>query len=75
MKKPILILALMLLGGCAQDPTDVLRGPQLSPVGDGLRTQAYPIPVTPAGPYAGQLSFHLGRRHRPLPRPARPACR
>jgi flagellar L-ring protein precursor FlgH len=37
----------MVLGGCAQDPTEVLRGPQLSPVGVGLRTQAYPIPVTP----------------------------
>jgi flagellar L-ring protein FlgH len=47
MKKPMLIPVLMLLGGCAGDPTEVLRGPQLSPVGDGLRTQAYPIPVTP----------------------------
>jgi flagellar L-ring protein precursor FlgH len=43
----MLILALMVLGGCAQDPTEVLRGPQLSPVGAGLRTPAYPIPVTP----------------------------
>jgi flagellar L-ring protein FlgH len=47
MKKPTLILTLLLLGGCAQDPSEILRGPQLSPVGDGLRTQAYPIPVTP----------------------------
>ena len=47
MKKPMLILSLMLLSGCAQDPSEVLRGPQLSPVGTGLRTQAYPIPVTP----------------------------
>src|SRR6201989_260833 len=47
MKKPIFILVALLLGGCAGDPTEVLRGPQLSPVGDGLRTQAYPIPVTP----------------------------
>jgi len=47
MKKLMLILSLMVLGGCAQDASDVLRGPQLSPVGDGLRTQAYPIPVTP----------------------------
>jgi flagellar L-ring protein precursor FlgH len=46
MKKPMLVLSLMLLGGCAQDPSEVLRGPQLSPVGTGLRTQAYPIPVT-----------------------------
>src|SRR5882762_207369 len=47
MKTPILILALMVLGGCAQDSSELLRGPQLSPVGDGLRTQAYAIPVTP----------------------------
>ena len=47
MKKPLLIISLMLLSGCAQDPSEVLRGPQLSPVGTGLRTQAYPIPVTP----------------------------
>ena len=47
MKKPMLIFSLMLLSGCAQDPSEVLRGPQLSPVGTGLRTQAYPIPVTP----------------------------
>ncbi|MCA6123788.1 flagellar basal body L-ring protein FlgH [Bradyrhizobium sp. WSM 1704] len=47
MKKPVLILALLMLSGCAQDPSEVLRGPQLSPVGDGLRTPAYPIPVTP----------------------------
>lgn len=49
MKKPMLVLSLMLLGGCAQDPSEVLRGPQLSPVGTGLRTQAYPIPVTSHG--------------------------
>ena len=47
MNKPLLILALLTLGGCAQDPGEILRGPQLSPVGNGLRTQAYPIPVTP----------------------------
>jgi len=47
MKKPMLIVALMILSGCAQNPSEILRGPQLSPVGDGLRTQAYPIPVTP----------------------------
>src|SRR5262249_8229745 len=47
MKRPMLVLSLVLLGGCAQDPSEILRGPQLSPVGDGLRTQAYPIPVTP----------------------------
>ncbi len=47
MKKPFLISVLLLLAGCAQDPADVLRGPQLSPVGEGLKTQAYPIPVTP----------------------------
>ncbi|MCP3472685.1 flagellar basal body L-ring protein FlgH [Bradyrhizobium sp. CCGUVB1N3] len=47
MKKPVLILSLVFLSGCAQDPSEILRGPQLSPVGDGLRTQAYPIPVTP----------------------------
>ncbi|GLR85188.1 flagellar basal body L-ring protein FlgH [Bradyrhizobium iriomotense] len=47
MKKPMLILSLVFLSGCAQDPSEILRGPQLSPVGDGLRTQAYPIPVTP----------------------------
>ncbi|QOZ28794.1 flagellar basal body L-ring protein FlgH [Bradyrhizobium sp. CCBAU 51753] len=47
MKKPMLILSLLLLGGCAQEVADTLKGPQLSPVGDGLRTQALPIPVTP----------------------------
>ncbi|MCP3464105.1 MULTISPECIES: flagellar basal body L-ring protein FlgH [unclassified Bradyrhizobium] len=47
MKKPMLILSLVFLSGCAQDPSEILHGPQLSPVGDGLRTQAYPIPVTP----------------------------
>ena len=49
MKKPMLIFSLMLLSGCAQDPSEVLRGPQLSPVGAGLRTQAYPIPTAPRG--------------------------
>jgi len=47
MKWPMITLSLVLLSGCAQDPSEVLRGPQLSPVGDGLRTPAYPIPVTP----------------------------
>ena len=42
------MLALMVLGGCAQDSSELLRGPQLSPVGDGLRTRAYPIPITPS---------------------------
>jgi flagellar L-ring protein FlgH len=51
MKKPILILSLVLssvvLAGCFHDPSEVLTGPQMSPVGSGLRTQADPIPVTP----------------------------
>ena len=51
MKKPILILSLLLssvlLAGCFNDPAEVLTGPRLSPVGSGLRTQAEPIPVTP----------------------------
>jgi flagellar L-ring protein FlgH len=47
MKRPMLILSLVFLTGCAQDPSEIIRGPQLSPVGDGLRTPAYPIPVTP----------------------------
>jgi flagellar L-ring protein precursor FlgH len=47
MKKPMLILALLFLSGCAQDPAEILHGPQLSPVGDGLKTPSYPIPVTP----------------------------
>ena len=51
MKKPILILPLamasVLLAGCFHDPAEVLTGPQMSPVGSGLRTQADPIPVTP----------------------------
>jgi flagellar L-ring protein precursor FlgH len=53
MKKPALILCFglvlsgMLLGGCAQT-NEIIHGPQLSPVGDGLRTTALPIPVTPA---------------------------
>ena len=46
MKKPMLILSLVFLSGCAQDVSEALRGPQLSPVGDGLRTPTYPIPVT-----------------------------
>ena len=46
MKKPMLMLSFVLLSGCAQDPSDILRGPRLSPVGDGLRTSAYPIPIT-----------------------------
>jgi flagellar L-ring protein precursor FlgH len=48
MKAPLLILSLVLLAGCAQDPAEILLGPQLSPVGNGLRTPSYPIPVTPA---------------------------
>ena len=51
MTKPIrirpLILASVLLAGCLHDPSEVLNGPQMSPVGSGLRTQADPIPVTP----------------------------
>jgi flagellar L-ring protein FlgH len=47
MKQPMLIFSLMLLSGCAQDPSEVLRGPQLSPIGTGLKTQAYAIPATP----------------------------
>jgi len=47
MKKPILILSLVLLAGCSHDPAEILTGPQVSPVGSGLRTQADPIPVTP----------------------------
>src|SRR5262245_46789889 len=56
MKRPMLILSLVLLGGCAQDASEVLRGPQLSPVGDGLRTPAYPIPVTQ--PVRTPVSYH-----------------
>ncbi len=47
MKLPILILSLLLLAGCSHDSAEILNGPQLSPVGTGLRTQADPIPVTP----------------------------
>ncbi|MCA1526891.1 flagellar basal body L-ring protein FlgH [Bradyrhizobium yuanmingense] len=51
MTKPILILSLLaasvLLAGCFHDPAEVLTGPQMSPVGSGLRMQADPIPVTP----------------------------
>jgi flagellar L-ring protein precursor FlgH len=47
MKKPILILSLVFLAGCSHDPAELLTGPQLSPVGTGLKTPAYPIPVTP----------------------------
>ncbi|MBR0837703.1 flagellar basal body L-ring protein FlgH [Bradyrhizobium manausense] len=47
MKKPILILSFVLLAGCSHDPAEVLTGPQVSPVGSGLRSQADPIPVTP----------------------------
>jgi flagellar L-ring protein precursor FlgH len=47
MNKPALIVVLLMLGGCAQDPSEVLRGPQLSPVGEGLKTQTTAIPVTP----------------------------
>ncbi|MDF0492634.1 flagellar basal body L-ring protein FlgH [Bradyrhizobium yuanmingense] len=51
MNRPILILSLLaasvLLAGCFHDPAEVLTGPQMSPVGSGLRMQADPIPVTP----------------------------
>lgn len=47
MKKPILLLSLVLLGGCSHDPAEILTGPKLSPVGSGLRTPVDPIPVTP----------------------------
>src|SRR6476619_5516297 len=47
MKKPILLLSLVLLGGCSHDPAELLTGPKLSPVGSGLRAPADPIPVTP----------------------------
>ncbi|MDN4999815.1 flagellar basal body L-ring protein FlgH [Bradyrhizobium sp. GCM10027634] len=47
MKQPILILSLVLLAGCSHDPAEILTGPQVSPVGSGLRSQAAPIPVTP----------------------------
>ncbi|MCA1373665.1 MULTISPECIES: flagellar basal body L-ring protein FlgH [unclassified Bradyrhizobium] len=51
MTKPILILSLLaasvLVAGCYHDPAEVLTGPQMSPVGSGLRMQADPIPVTP----------------------------
>ncbi len=51
MNKPILIPSLLLasvvLAGCYHDPAEILTGPQMSPVGSGLRMQADPIPVTP----------------------------
>ncbi|WP_440642202.1 flagellar basal body L-ring protein FlgH [Bradyrhizobium sp. PUT101] len=51
MNKPILILSLLaasvFLAGCFHDPAEVLTGPQMSPVGSGLRMRADPIPVTP----------------------------
>jgi flagellar L-ring protein precursor FlgH len=47
MKKSILILSLLVLTGCVHDPAEILNGPQMSPVGSGVRTQADPIPVTP----------------------------
>ncbi|MGY3149745.1 flagellar L-ring protein precursor FlgH [Bradyrhizobium sp. USDA 3397] len=51
MNRQILILSLLaasvLLAGCFHDPAEVLTGPQMSPVGSGLRMQADPIPVTP----------------------------
>ncbi|KYK49835.1 flagellar basal body L-ring protein FlgH [Bradyrhizobium diversitatis] len=51
MNKPILIPSLLLasvvLAGCYHDPAEILIGPQMSPVGSGLRMQADPIPVTP----------------------------
>jgi flagellar L-ring protein precursor FlgH len=47
MKKPMLMLSLVLLAGCSHDPSEVLTGPKMSPVGSGLRTQAEAIPVTP----------------------------
>jgi flagellar L-ring protein precursor FlgH len=48
MKKPILVLSLLFLGGCAPNFfSEVGRAPQFSPVGDGLRSNAYAIPATP----------------------------
>src|SRR3954467_2138117 len=48
MKNPILVLSLLLLGGCAPNYfSEVGRPPQLSPVGEGLRSNAYAMPVAP----------------------------
>src|SRR5437660_400645 len=48
MKKPIVFLSLLFLGGCAPNLfSDLGKPPQLSPVGEGLRTNAYAMPPTP----------------------------
>jgi flagellar L-ring protein precursor FlgH len=48
MKKPILLLSLLFLGGCAPNAfSEIGKAPQLSPVGEGLRTNAYATPATP----------------------------
>jgi len=47
MKKSFLILSLLVLTGCGHDPAEIVTGPQMSPVGSGVRTQADPSPVTP----------------------------
>jgi flagellar L-ring protein precursor FlgH len=47
MKKLVLIFSVVCLGGCASGLSDVGRAPPMSPIGEGLKTRAYPIPVTP----------------------------
>src|SRR3982074_2460208 len=48
MKKPILLLSLLFLGGCAPNAfSEIGKAPQMSPVGEGLRTNAYATPATP----------------------------
>lgn len=57
MKKLILIFSLVCLSGCAGGPlSDVGRAPPMSPLGAGLKTPAYPIPVTP--PVRTPVSYH-----------------
>src|SRR5436305_13356243 len=48
MKKPLLVLSLLFLSGCAPNLfSEVGKPPQLSPVGEGLRTNAYAMPAAP----------------------------
>jgi flagellar L-ring protein precursor FlgH len=49
MTKPAILLSLIvLLGGCATNPTELGREPHLSPVGAGLRAERVPISSEPS---------------------------
>lgn len=46
--RALVIVVIVLLGGCATDPREIGREPQLTPVGAGLRTERVPISSEPS---------------------------